>query len=265
MPPSAASTGRHARTSPPVLTTPRPVWSGPFVVVDLETAPDRHAQILARRQRGVPKGSPLHEIVAASALTFHEHDGVFGGFRLRSWHRDDYLETDIISNVEAELDRVAGEGTLITFNGSGHDLPTLRMRQLRWRMVGDDAIVRIGARGDAHVDVMLELSLGGEGRWPSLNDGCAAVGISLSGPIPVGRDTLIPLEIQKCERDVVGTAMLFMHLLAAQRRSAATLGAGLPALGAFLRQIATGRPHLERLALSRQLDVGSAAWGATSS
>lgn len=264
MPHPAASTSRHAQKSLPVLTMPRPVWNGPFVVVDLETAPDRHAQILARRQRGVPKGSPLHEIVAASALTFHEHEGVFGGFRLRSWHRDDYLETDIISNVEAELDRVAGEGTLVTFNGSGHDLPMLRMRQLRWRMVEDDAIVRIGARGDGHVDVMLELSLGGEGRWPSLADGCAAIGISLAGPIPVGRETLIPPEIQKCERDVVGTAMLFMHLLAAQRRSGQALGAALPALGTFLRQIATGRPHLERLALNRQLEAGSAAWGSSS-
>lgn len=264
MPHPAAFDARHTRKSPPVLTTPRPGWGGPFVVVDLETAPDRHAQILARRQRGVPRGSPLHEIVAASALTFHEHEGAFGGFRLRSWHRDDYLETDIISNLEAELDRVADEGTLVTFNGSGHDLPMLRMRQLRWRMVEDDAIVRIGARGDAHADVMLELSLGGEGRWPSLADGCAAIGISLAGPIPVGRDTLIPQEIQKCERDVVGTTMLFMHLLAAQRRSVDTLGAALPALGAFLRQVAAGRSHLERLALSRQLEVGSAAWGAQS-
>lgn len=252
---------RPARAGVPRSTAPRPAWAGPFAVLDLETAPDRHAQVLARRQRGVPRGSPLNEIVAASVLRFDERDEGFDGFRLMSWHRDVHLETDIIANIEVELGRVAEAGTLVTFNGIGHDLPVLRMRQMRWRMVEAGAIPSIGDREDAHADVMLEMSLGGEGRWPSLSDGCAAVGFSLAGPVTVGRGTDIPIETEKCERDVVGTGMLFLHLLAAQRRSMGTLIDGLAALGSFLRTTAAGRPHLERLALNRQLQAGSSAWG----
>ena len=254
---------RWIKRSEPPASGPRPDWSGPFVVLDLETAPDRHAQILARRQRGVPRGSPLNEIVAATALRFEEREDQFGGFRLRSWHRDVHLETDILANVETELDSVAEHGTLVTFNGMGHDLPMLHIRQMRWWQCETNAIRRICARQDAHADLMLELSLGGEGRWPSLADGCAAVGFSLAGPATIGRPTAIPAETEKCERDVIGTAILFMHVLAARRSSRVPLDEGLPALGAFLRETAAGRPHLERLALNRGLVAGTGAWGAT--
>lgn len=259
-----ASGRRKAAVTVSRMTLPRPDWSGPFRVLDVETAPDRHAQVLARQQRGVPDGSPLHEVVAASVLSFDEREDGFGGFALRSWHRDVHLEADVLANVEAELVGVADAGTLVTFNGVGHDLPTLRVRQMRWWMCDADAIPRIGGREDAHADVMLEMSMGGAGRWPSLADACASVGFSLAGPTRIGRETRIPVETEKCERDVVGTAMLFLHLLAVRRRSTEPLVRGLPALGAFLRTVAIGRPHLERLALNRTLDPGARAWRAVS-
>lgn len=264
MPHPASHERRPARLGVPRITVARPKWTAPFVVVDLETAPDRRAQILARRQRGVPRGSPLNEVVAASVLSFDEHDGDFAAFRLLSWHRDVHLETDILANVETELRRVRERGTLVTFNGTAHDLPMLRMRQMRWRMFDAGSITAIGGRGDAHADVMLELSLGGEGRWPSLADGCAAIGFSLAGPVALGRDGAVPPETEKCERDVVGTAILFLHLLAAQRGSIHMLADGLSALGDFLRMSATTRPHLGRLALNPQLENGAPAWGLAS-
>lgn len=39
-------------------------------IIDIETAPDRFAVVLAQRARGAPPGSPLHEVVNASLVTF---------------------------------------------------------------------------------------------------------------------------------------------------------------------------------------------------
>lgn len=233
------------------------------VVFDLETAPDRHAVALSRRRAAAPRGSPLLEVVGASAITFVERaDGSLSGFDLRSWHQDDYREDDVLANLEAVLEPVVEDGgAVVTFNGTGHDLPVLRGRQLRWWQAEAGSVERIRAGQADHVDVMLALSGSGDARWPTLADACASVGFSLHGPNAAGRTSRTPRETEKCELDCVGTAILYLYVLAGRRRSVEPLRRGLPALGDFVRRVAAGRPHLERFALSRLLAPDAVAWG----
>lgn len=238
-------------------------WPRRCCVVDLETRPDRFAQVLARRSRGAPPGSPINEIVNASALTFVEReDGSLADWQLASWHGETYREADVIANLELALaGAVADGGRVVSFNGRQFDLPVLRMRQMRWWMAEIDSVERLLAGEAAHVDVMLDLSGGGEGRWPSLADACASVGFSLLGPNGVGCTTELPHATVKCELDVVGTAIMYHYVLAARRRSSVPLRRGLPAFGDFLRRAAETRPHLERIALTEQLREDAGAWG----
>ena len=218
--------------------------------------------MLARRTRGAPAGSPLHEVVNATILKFElEADGSLSLFDLSSFHRDEYAESDILLAVASALAAAADDGGIVaTFNGAHFDLPVVRMRQLRWWQCEANAVARVLAGEADHVDVMLELS--GNGRWPSLADACASVGFSLAGPHRPGHASFVPKETEKCENDVVGTTILMLYALAARRCSADPLRLGLPAFGRFVRSIAAGRPHLERFALSALLADDARAWGA---
>ncbi|MDE1918564.1 MAG: hypothetical protein KGJ57_21190 [Sphingomonadales bacterium] len=234
-------------------------------VLDIETAPDRHASILAQRSKGAPTGSPLHEIVNVSVLEFVAlPDGTLGEWMLNSYHRTEYAEADILANAEKALAATVEDGGIIaTFNGRQFDLPMLRMRQLRWWQCAADAIPRIWAEEAEHLDLMIELSGHGLGRWPSLADACASLGFSLRGPARVGGGRTIPPETEKCELDVVGTAILLHYVLAGRRFSDEPLRRGLPAFGRFVRALAERKSHLERFALSHLLMDDAGAWGAT--
>jgi hypothetical protein len=236
-------------------------WSlpcGRCCVVDLETGPDRHAQRLAGRQRVGPD-SCLREIRVASVLTFDEDgSGMLLNPSLTTFDMDTHSEAGIIQNVDRAIEGCVKAGTLITFNGRSFDLPVLRARQLRWWLVDACASSRAADAG-RHVDVMLELSMAGRGRWPTLVDACASLGLALHGPNQVGPSSFLPA-VEKCEVDVAGTAALFLYLLAGHRRSDASLRHGLPALSRELRSLAVGRPHLATLAMSRVLALGD-PWG----
>lgn len=233
------------------------------LVLDIETAPDPHGLVLARRFKSAPRSSPLQAVICASVLIFHEgHGGLLSNFRLLSWHRNDMSEEDILTNLNRELQQVVDEGgTIATFNGKGHDLPVLQNRMLRWWMCEADAISQIEAGAARHIDLMLELSAYGKARWPSLSDACASVGFSLQGPVQIGRESEIPRQTEKCEIDVVGTCILLLYVLAHQSGSRLPLEKGLPTLGYFLRSIASYRPHLQRFATSDLLSDNAAAWG----
>jgi hypothetical protein len=232
-------------------------------VLDIETAQDDHAHVLSHRRGGAPRGSPIHEIVNATVLSFVEHpDGSIADFLLSSWHQPEYGEADILANVDAALAGVADDdGRVVTFNGTAHDLSTLRMREVRWWMCEVDGVERIQSGEADHMDVMLAMSGGGEGRWPTLADACASVGFSLLGPFGSGRSSPIPRVVEKFKIDVIGTAVLMHYVLVGKARSREPLQRGLPALGRFVRSVARTRPHLERFALSRLLGDDAMAWG----
>jgi Predicted 3'-5' exonuclease related to the exonuclease domain of PolB len=234
------------------------------VVLDIETAQDDYAHTLSRRRGGAPRGSPIHEVVNASVLSFLEHaDGSIDGFQLCSWNQPEYGEADILAAVDDALVGVTRDGgRVVTFNGTGHDLPTLRMRQLRWWLCDANGVERVQSGEADHMDIMLAMSGGGEGRWPTLADACASVGFSLMGPYGASRESPIPRVVEKCEIDVIGSAILMHYVLAARSRSRDPLQRGLPAFGRFVRSVATTRPHLERFALSRLLADDAMAWGA---
>lgn len=232
-----------------------------YCVLDLETRLDPHAQILSGRRSPAPKGSPINEITVSSTLTFDEdEDGTFGDFELTSWYQPDYSERDIVVQTEDSLLALGEAGTLVTFNGRGFDLPLLRMRLLRWWICRSPVVTDLLSPA-RHIDVMLELSIG-EGRWPSLADACASVGFALYGPTSSSvRDTSLPPQLQRCERDVVGTAILLMYVLAGRRADPTPLRKGLGDLGRYLRLAVRGRPHLSHLAANQQLSFAENAWG----
>lgn len=236
-------------------------WSlpcGRCCVLDLETGPDRYAQSLAGRSK-VGADSCLREIRVATVLGFDEDgSGIPSNFSMSTFDIETHGESGIIRNVENLLAACVDAGTLITFNGAAFDLPVLRSRRLRWWLVDDDASMRSAAAG-RHVDVMLEFSMAGQGRWPTLVDACASVGMALHGPTRIGPSSF-PYAVEKCEADVAGTAALFLYALAGNRRSDAALRAGLPALSRYLRSVAQGRPHLTTVAMSRAMAQGG-PWG----
>lgn len=231
-------------------------------VLDIETIPDRYARTLAGRRGAIPGESPLHEVRTISMLRFIAgSDGALRSFDLVSWHANDYAEPDMLAMADETLAGVlSDDGVLATFNGIRFDLPTLRLRQLRWRQCVGTSI-RTFARGAGdHMDVMRELASGGM-RFPTLADACAAVGFSIRGMTPIGTEPGVPYEVEKCELDVLGTTVLMLHLLAERRASVEPLVRGLPTLGDYVRQVAVRRPHLERFALNPLLREDARAWG----
>ena len=235
-------------------------------VLDLETAPDKHSVILAGRRGKTPAGTPLHAIVNASLLAFEEgDDGTCFGFELSSYHASLDDEAEIVERVEAELGRVRdARGRVVTFNGTAHDLPLLRQRRLRWwRFATDEAGFLLDMEPERHSDVMLELSTEGRMRWPSLADACASLGFSIRGSAGQSAAPETPLELAKCEIDVLATMVLYLHSSSQRRRSPVPVLRGLPELGRFARDRAARGPHLERFAMSPLLNDGNQqAWGA---
>ncbi|WP_326522931.1 hypothetical protein [Sphingomonas sp.] len=234
-------------------------------MLDVEAAPDRFARLLTGRRNGgaVPKGSPLNEIINVSTLEFvRGPDGVCTGYQLTSFHRDEYSEQDILANAETALTRVAEGGLLATFNGKAYDLPLLRLRQMRWWQCESGAAEAIAGGTAEHIDVMMDLSMDGALRWASLEDACASVGFALRGPAVAGRGPALPYEVERCEVDVIGTAILLLYVMARRERSTVPLRRGLPAIGDLLRGPCAGRAHLHRFADSELLEADAMAWGA---
>jgi hypothetical protein len=240
--------------------------STPCLVLDVEAKPDRFARLLTGRRTGgsIPKGSPLNEVINVSTLEFvRGEDGACTGFQLSSFHRDEYSEPDILANAEQALARVARRGLLATYNGRAYDLPLLRMRQMRWWQCDARAVDAIAAGEADHVDVMMDLSMEGATRWASLEDACASVGFALRGPSIAGRGPTLPYEVERCEVDVIGTAILLLYVMARREHSSIPLRRGLPAIGNLLRGPAAGRPHLHRFDESDLLGEDAIAWGAS--
>lgn len=222
------------------------------LVLDVETRIDRRSlQVSGRRAtpRGMPTG--LQVIVAAAMLTFDLHaDGSCGGYELRSSECAGSGERTLVRLLDRELARLHDEGgTLVTFNG-GHDLSMVRLAMLRHRAFATDGAARWIADGSRHEDLMLRLA-GEQGRWASLADLSAALGLHAPGEVVLGAP-VTTLEVAKCELDVVATMALHMHLLSERQGADTALRTGIPALAAMVEARLDRSPHL-RSALAGRL------------
>lgn len=180
-------------------------------VLDIETRPRTSPP--ARADGQVPRGGDRtyeHEIGHATVLTFVEDEqGAPGSLDLRSFSAAPGEDGELVDKVERAIPE-PGEGALVTFNGIGHDLPSLRYRAMAdWsfecrRIEGWSA-----GRGD-HFDLMELLSSSGAGRWPSLASACAGLSIpAKSLPARSRRGADAELLMNQC--DVMSTFLLYLH------------------------------------------------------
>ena len=231
-------------------------------VIDLETAADPFARSLARRKR-LTQWSPLNEITTATAMRLDfGASGELLDIELRTWHRTGFEERDLLINLLDQIDRATKSGgQLITYNGRRFDVPLLRMRQLRWWLGGHDLLKGMVGRQSAHFDVMAEFAYGLP-QPPSLVEACAMVGFALRGPDRLYDENALPPEYEKCETDVLGTAILYLYLQADALGDAAILSRNLTRLGAGLVALGGRSPHLARFAKSPLLAADAKPWGA---
>ena len=230
-------------------------------VLDIETRPDKFARTLAGK-KVLKATSPLHEIINISTLRleFDIDDRVIG-VRLATWNEARYREPDILANAsEAIREAISSGGEVVTYNGKRFDLPLMRLRQMRWWQCSHEALRRASTRAGPHFDVMEALA-GGLSQMPSLAEACAMIGFSLKGPARATNDYEVAHEIEKCETDVVGTAILYLYCLADRNGRPDLLGVNLTAVGSYLRTVAGNRQHLLRFAKSPLLGERACPWG----
>jgi len=217
-----------------------------LIVLDVEARSDRVARKLARRTTG---GLPLllREIVSVSCLRLAT--GAQPGWRLMTFHREDDLsEAQLLAAVDREVQCAAAEdAVMVTYNGAEHDLPLLRARQVRWWQCNSRGLLPYLEGHQPHVDVMRDLTRGGS-RYARLTDACASIGLSLFGPARFEADRELPVEQEKGELDVVGTALVYFFLLADRLASHQQLIERLDDFGEYLKGQVTLRPHLKAVA-----------------
>lgn len=232
-----------------------------WCIVDIETRPDRFARILSGQKR-LRRSSPLHEVCAAACLDIAPGEGGgFGRIVLASWHHEDFSERDILVNVIDRLERCCSDGgAVVTYNGHRHDIPVLRLRQMRWWLGHDDLLRRLQRDRTAHFDVMREFT-GSLSQPPSLKEACAMIGVSLDGPVRAYESGRTPYELQKCQSDVIGTAILLAYLTVSAGGGNDALSMSLGKIGGALRAIENVHPHLARFAASPLLGEGATPWG----
>ncbi len=225
--------------------------SAPLLFLDIEVKPDAIARRLARRTSGV--GALYLREVTMVALLSCQRRQAGDEWGLRSYGRDDLNEADILSAVDAALvaHRARG-GILISYNGTSHDLPLLRARQVRWRQCNREGIRSYLEDQARHVDVMLSFTRGGV-SFGTLADACASVGLALFGPVQMDRDRELSPQQVKAELDVIGTAITFFHVLGDRIGSNEVIGEGLESLGSFLRAGGRSTSHLQHLATNPAL------------
>lgn len=222
------------------------------LVLDVETRIDRRALKVSGR-RAAPRGMPtgLQVIVAAAMLTFElGTDGACGGFVLRSADCAGSGERTLIRLLDRELARLHDTGgTLVTFNG-GHDLSMVRLATLRHREFATAGAARWIEDDAHHEDLMMRLSGEPAGRWASLADLSAALGLHAPGEVMLGAP-VTTLEMAKCELDVVATMALYMHLLSERHGDDHALRTGIPELAAMIARRLDRSPHLGSALASR--------------
>jgi hypothetical protein len=213
--------------------------------LDIETAPLARALPAPSSGRG-RKGDDGagHGLTCASVVLFEEAGCriVPGSVRLLTFERR-LGEAEILRCIDATLpDPVAGN-MVVTFNGRGWDLPTMRQRAMANWLFELTRITAWNAAGDDHRDLMLQLSNGGAGRWQSLEAACGSLCIPAKDlpPRAARSDDAVALGNQ-C--DAVATFLLHLHLRSLELGTPMPLATGWIELAASLALSGRAPSHL---------------------
>lgn len=159
------------------------------IVFDLETVPctetlarlhgrealtdDEAVEILGDK---FPK-LPLHKVAVLAALVAERVDGVWQVRSLGAPHIGERSEIDLISAFAARVDAL--RPTLVTFNGSGFDLPVLRYRAMVHGIAAPGLTSRpyFKRYDQAHVDLCDELASFQSNAKAPLDDLCKMMGL----------------------------------------------------------------------------------------
>lgn len=195
-------------------------------VLDVETGPGRVGGGATRTVQVGGEASD-HVLVCASVLLVGGDGTDPAGIDLQSVTDRD--EGALVTMVDALLPAPDAGGTLVTFNGTMHDLVVLRARALATWAFGVPGLAGWCAGAGEHRDLMLALSDGGRARWPSLAAACGALGIPAKVlPPRRRREDVATMLGNQC--DVVATYLLHLHLAAFEASDPSLLAARWVAL-----------------------------------
>ena len=221
---------------------------GPILVLDIESAPDPRSVAIAGRGSQISR-SALHRLMAVSTLSATEgEDGSWTDIAITSAAGP--VELSLLTGVAEQVELLAAAGgTLVTYNGTRHDLPVLRRRaQANWAF----GLEGIAAMADMpHIDLINPVS--GAMRTPAaLRDACAGLGITMNHLIVPREADPLAATVRKGQCDVSATFLLLLHEVALARRNARPLIAGWRALSARLERSDLKAPHLEQFRMGLQ-------------
>ncbi|WP_295198630.1 3'-5' exonuclease [uncultured Brevundimonas sp.] len=234
------------------------------IVFDLETIPctDTLARLHGRETMTDDEAAdllgtkfpklPLHKVAVLAALVAERTDGVWRIRSLGAPHIGERSEAELISAFAGRVEAL--RPTLVTFNGSGFDLPVLRYRAMINAIAAPGLTCRpYFKRYDAsHVDLCDELASFQSNAKVGLDDLCRMMG--LPGK-PVGIDGSRVWDhvragrIQECadygETDVVNTYRVWLrHELFRGAITPEQLAASEAQLTSFIRARLHERSHL---------------------
>lgn len=193
------------------------------LVMDIGTIPNDEA-IKSLENPPQPSGFlswPLHQIVCVSILEVSEEPAAPPTFNLSSFSRKTLSEATIIDSVERMLaNRI---DCVVTYNGSGFDLPLLRLRSQAngqitpaLRRLSQLQVPRTGA---AHLDLLSTMSRPGGAPKAPLADICAALSIPSKATVAssfssaaANVDRKLDAIQHRCDADVLSTWLLKLTL-----------------------------------------------------
>jgi 3'-5' exonuclease len=189
-------------------------------VLDIETGPRSGVEPVQLRDDALTDVLSRHALTCATVLLV---DDASGRVELAS-RSSGAGEHELLDWLDAVLP-APGRGVLVTFNGAGFDLLALRSRAMATWSFGLERLTSWAEGRGRHIDLMLELSADGAGRWPSLAAACGSIGVPAKVlPPRARRGPDAVLLANQC--DVVATYLLHLHLVAFRERSALPLVRG---------------------------------------
>lgn len=231
-----------------------PEGFGRMCVLDIETAPDPLALAMAGKRGGATEHSAaLHYISDASALVATEDaDGHWRDFEMRSFSCSRLDEVNILRSINGILTTLwASGGTLVTYNGVGHDMIMLQRRAARHLMFDLPGIAT--AHAQRHLDIMLMMTSPREQRWSKLREVAAGLGIPTSHQHANRGLDPKTAGIRKSQTDVSMTFLVSLFELSMRRQDAGAVIRGWRAFGEYIARMG---PHGDHLAQFRRHPLG---------